>query len=63
MKTFKELGVNKSFIKGLTELNIINPTEIQEQVIPMLLNYNTDLVGQAQNSCFWPSFVTKNGCF
>ena len=48
MKTFKELGVNKSFIKGLTELNIINPTEIQEQVIPMLLNYNTDLVGQAQ---------------
>ena len=48
MKTFKELGVNKSFIKGLTELKIVNPTEIQEQVIPMLLNYNTDLVGQAQ---------------
>ena len=48
MKTFKELGVNKSFIKGLTELKIINPTEIQETVIPMLLNYDTDLVGQAQ---------------
>jgi ATP-dependent RNA helicase DeaD len=48
MKTFKELGIQKSFIKGLTELNIINPTEIQEQVIPMLLNYDTDLVGQAQ---------------
>ena len=48
MKTFKELGVQKGFIKGLTELNIINPTEIQEQVIPMLLNYDTDLVGQAQ---------------
>jgi len=48
MKTFKELGVNKSFIKGLTELKIINPTEIQEQVIPMLLDYDTDLVGQAQ---------------
>ncbi|MEN9002794.1 MAG: DEAD/DEAH box helicase, partial [Flavobacteriales bacterium] len=30
------------------ELKITNPTEIQEQVIPMLLEYDTDLVGQAQ---------------
>lgn len=46
--TFKELGVSKNLIKGLNELNIINPTEIQQQVIPLLLNENTDLVGQAQ---------------
>ncbi|NQU86594.1 MAG: DEAD/DEAH box helicase [Mariniphaga sp.] len=48
MKNFEELGINKKFIKGLNELNIISPTEIQSQVIPLLLNTNTDLVGQAQ---------------
>ncbi len=48
MKTFKDIGVNKSFVKGLTEMGIVNPTEIQELVIPMLLNFETDLVGQAQ---------------
>lgn len=48
MKTFKDLGIHKSFIKGLTELNIVTPTEIQEMTIPMLLNFDTDFVGQAQ---------------
>jgi len=48
LKNFEELGINKKFIKGLNELNIISPTEIQSQVIPLLLNTNTDLVGQAQ---------------
>ena len=48
LKSFEELGINKNLIKGLKELKIINPTEIQESVIPLLLNSNTDLVGQAQ---------------
>ena len=48
MKNFKELGVNPVFVKGLDELGIVNPTEIQQQVIPLLLEVNTDLVGQAQ---------------
>ncbi len=48
MKNFKELGISKNFVKGLTELNIITPTEIQSQVIPVLLSKDTDLVGQAQ---------------
>lgn len=48
MKTFEELGIGKDYIKGLNELNIITPTEIQEQVIPLLLGGHTDLVGQAQ---------------
>lgn len=48
MKSFEELGIGKDYIKGLNELKIINPTEIQEQVIPLLLNKPTDLVGQAQ---------------
>lgn len=48
MENFEELGVRKDFLKALEEMKIIIPTEIQRQVIPALLNTNTDLVGQAQ---------------
>lgn len=47
MENFKELGVDKNFIKGLNELGIITPTPIQNEVIPLLLTTKTDLVGQA----------------
>jgi len=45
---FKDLGIKDDFIKGLAELNIINPTDIQKEVIPLLLADNIHLVGQAQ---------------
>ena len=48
MAKFSELGVSKSLIKGLNELGINTPTEIQEHTIPILLNTETDFVGQAQ---------------
>ncbi len=48
MSKFEELGVGKKFVKGLNDLNIITPTEIQKKVIPILIKSNTDLVGQAQ---------------
>ncbi len=48
MKNFEGLGIHKDFVKGLKELNIVTPTEIQNEVIPLLLSGNTDLVGQAQ---------------
>ncbi|WP_439151297.1 DEAD/DEAH box helicase [Winogradskyella sp.] len=48
MNTFLDLGVDKSYIKALKEINIINPTEIQEAVIPTLIESQTDLVGLAQ---------------
>ncbi len=48
MANFKELGVRKDLIEGLNELGITVPTEIQNEVIPVLLNNETDLVGQAQ---------------
>lgn len=48
MSKFEELGVGKKFVKGLNDLNIITPTEIQNKVIPILINSNIDLVGQAQ---------------
>ena len=48
MENFQKLGVKSEFIKGLKDLGIIKPTEIQRQVIPLLLEGNTDLVGLAQ---------------
>ena len=46
--TFKELGVNSNYIKGLNELGIKYPTEIQERTISVLLNKKTDFIGLAQ---------------
>ena len=48
MKTFKELGVTDDLIKGLAELGIVKPTEIQEKSIPFLLENGGDLIAQAQ---------------
>jgi ATP-dependent RNA helicase DeaD len=48
VKNFKDLGVNSSIIQGLKDLKIERPTEIQAKVIPLLIEKNHDLVGQAQ---------------
>ena len=48
MANFKDLGLKPSYIKAIGELNIIEPTPVQEQVIPLLLNTKTDIVVQAQ---------------
>ncbi len=48
MENFTELGVRKDIVKALTEMKIVVPSEIQKQVIPVLINNTTDLVGQAQ---------------
>ena len=48
MKNFEELGIHHSFVKGLNELSIVTPTEIQQKVIPVLLESSTDIVAQAQ---------------
>lgn len=48
LKTFADLGIAPEYIKGLDGLSIFNPSEIQEIVIPKLLNNTTDLIGQAQ---------------
>lgn len=48
MKTFSQLGVHDTFIKALTEINIVKPTEIQEKAIPFLIEKGTDFIGQAQ---------------
>ena len=44
---FQELGISANLVKGLTELNIIKPTDIQKKVIPSLVESNRDIVAQA----------------
>jgi len=46
--TFFDLGISKNLIKGLKELNIKTPTQIQEEAIPILLKNKTDFIGLAQ---------------
>ena len=48
MSTFLELGIRKEYIKGLKELGINNPTDIQEQTIPKLIQSRIDFIGLAQ---------------
>jgi ATP-dependent RNA helicase DeaD len=48
LKNFKELGISSGFVKGLNELNIVKPTDIQKQVISLLMSGSTDIVAQAQ---------------
>jgi len=48
MPTLKELGVQHQYIKALKELGVVNPTEIQEKAIPILLKSKTDFIGLAQ---------------
>lgn len=48
MSTFSELGISKGLIKGLNELNIFEPTDIQRSAIPILLSGEGDFIGQAQ---------------
>lgn len=44
---FKTLGISSGLIKGLKEMGITTPTNIQASAIPVLLGKATDFVGQA----------------
>jgi len=46
--TFADLGINDNIIQALQENNITEPSGIQLQVIPHILQKNSDLVGVAQ---------------
>ncbi len=48
MEDFLTLGIDKSFVKGLDELKIIKPTEVQQKAIPLLLQGDGDFICQAQ---------------
>ncbi|MDD4967794.1 MAG: DEAD/DEAH box helicase [Paludibacter sp.] len=46
--TFSDLGINDNIVQALQENKISEPTDIQLQAIPHILQHNTDLVAVAQ---------------
>ncbi len=47
MSKFLDLGVKPAFDKAIKEMHILQPTEIQEKAIPVLLEKDTDFIGLA----------------
>ncbi len=46
--TFEELGLDARLIQATAELGYVNPTQIQEKAIPVLLSGTKDFIGLAQ---------------
>lgn len=48
MSTFQDLGLNEDLLHAITDLGFVNPSDIQQKAIPILLADETDLVALAQ---------------
>jgi ATP-dependent RNA helicase DeaD len=48
MTSFAEFGIREELLNGLAELGIVEPTPVQEQVIPFILEKQTDCISLAQ---------------
>lgn len=48
MTTFHELGLNPALLQAIEKLGFTEPTQVQAEVIPVLLQQPTDLVGLAK---------------
>ena len=48
LEAFKELGLSDKTIEALRAKGFVEPTEIQRLCIPLLLQENTEVIGQAQ---------------
>jgi ATP-dependent RNA helicase DeaD len=48
MMTFEETGIRPELVKAVTELGYVNPMPVQEQVIPVILQSNQDVIALAQ---------------
>lgn len=48
MIQFDSLGLDPAILQALTDLEFTNPTEIQQKVIPLLINKSSDLIALAQ---------------
>lgn len=46
--TFEETGIRPELVKAVTELGYQNPMPVQEQVIPVILQSNKDIIALAQ---------------
>lgn len=48
LQKFQELGLSDSILKEVQKKGFEEPTEIQAKIIPLLLNSDVDVIGQAQ---------------
>jgi ATP-dependent RNA helicase DeaD len=48
LKNFEALGLTQPLLDGLAEMGFENPTDIQQQAIPILLKHDGDFIGLAQ---------------
>jgi len=48
MKTFAELGLSEPLLRAVGDLGFVNPMPVQEEVIPVLMAGETDLIALAQ---------------
>jgi len=48
LNKFKDLGLSKNALSALQSKGFEEPTKIQEQIIPLLLQEDVDVIGQAQ---------------
>ena len=48
MNTFADIGINENILQGLSSLGFEEPTPVQAQVIPLMLEQQVDLVSLAQ---------------
>ncbi len=48
MNTFNDLGLSEQTLKAVKKRGFEEPTEIQQRCIPLVLQGNTDILGQAQ---------------
>lgn len=48
MNTFQDLGLNEDLLRAITDLGFVNPSDVQQKAIPVLLEKETDLVALAQ---------------
>src|SRR4051812_43504885 len=48
MMTFEGLGIDAKLVQATAELGYVNPTQIQEKAIPVLLSGTKDFIGLAQ---------------
>jgi len=48
LEKFKSLGISENVLKSLSKKGYEEPTPIQEQMIPLMLKTNIDLIAQAQ---------------
>ena len=46
--TFRDLGLSEAMLKSIEKKGYVHPSPVQEWVIPLLLNGDKDIIGQAQ---------------